>query len=236
MVAFRDFVTTSVAAGGPALSVLPGIAPMILVIGAILGFLVMYLYTRVELTRLFHQTEMDNAGLSPDAQRAVASAIKLVEAQTQQDGGAAFVPAAIKSASLIAPVSAASTTVGVEDALNVMFDLLYRPEGYRRVLALASSLAGTPAVTRPDYWFYLAAAAGQQHAATLARSGRDSVEAQDARSTALDAAGRAVRLDPGYRQRLWMISSPEGPDNDLATLRDDPEFLKLAAPSPQPAA
>lgn len=237
MVAFRDFVTTSVAAGGPVLSVLPGIAPMILVIGAILGFLVMYLYTRVELTRLFHQTEMDNAGLSPDAQRAVAGAIKVVEAQARHDAGDTFVPFdAGTSASLIPPVSAASTTVSVEDALNVMFDLLYRPEGYKRVLALASSLANTPAVSRPDYWFYLAAAAGQQHAAASAQSGSDSADAKEARNTALDAATRSIKLDPSYRQRLWMISSPDGPDNDLATLRNDEAFVKLAGASPSPVA
>lgn len=224
MVSFSRFIADSLPIDSGA-TLLPGIAPMILVIGTVLGFLCMYLYTRVELARLFLDTESEFHDLTPEAQRAVAGAIRVVEAQTLQAGGKAQDGGGSGARAMTQPASAASPTVSVDDALNVMFDLLYRPEGYHRVLTLAPSLASSPAAERPDFWFYIAAAAGQQHAAAMA-NGR-SEEASAARQTALDAARRAVQLDASYRERLRLLTTDEGQDNDLVSLREDADLATI---------
>jgi hypothetical protein len=104
-----------------------------------------------------------------------------------------------------------------------MFNLLYKPGGYRRVIQMSGELSRTPITKRPEYWFYLAAAFGQEMHHTEAGSS----ERQSARDNALDAAQRAIRIDKSFRARLREISNPNSTDNDLALLRDDPEFQKL---------
>jgi hypothetical protein len=103
-----------------------------------------------------------------------------------------------------------------------MFDLLYKSDP-DRIIQLGGQLSNTEAVKRPDYWFYLAAAFGQK----LFGVDPASNEWLSARDNALDAARRAVALDPSYRERLWHISDAESRDNDLAQLREDPEFRRI---------
>jgi hypothetical protein len=103
-----------------------------------------------------------------------------------------------------------------------MFDLLYKSDP-QKVVDLGGQLTGTDAIRRADYWFYLAAAFGQ----LLHRLQRDTAEWTSARDNALDCARRAVSIDDSYRNRLWNISDPDSSDNDLAPLRDDPEFRRI---------
>jgi hypothetical protein len=184
---------------------LPVLSPFLLLFGLIAGFLFMYLHTRVDLVRLFDQVE---GLLSGESQRDVASAVRAAE-----QAGASLPP----------DTDTARPTV--DDALNAMFDLLYKPDGYREVIRIGATLANTPATKKAQYWFYLAAAYGQQHLGAAAAN--NSAAAQTARANALDAGRRAVAIDPSYRARLWHISNPEGGDNDLSGLRSDPEFLSL---------
>lgn len=210
--AFGRFVARTAKGTGAAAAVLPVMAPMILLIGAALGFLAMYLYTRIEITRMLWLTERQLDPLDRGAQRAVAA-----------QGIAAA--GTVTIANIAPAVNITPGSIGVDDALDVMFKLLYQPDGYKRVLALAGTLSTTPATGRPDYWFYQAAALGQQHAALIAAN--DGEAASVAREQALKAAQRAVDLDPAYRDRLWTISTPGGPDDDLKTLRDDPAFKAI---------
>jgi hypothetical protein len=76
---------------------------------------------------------------------------------------------------------------------------------------------------RAEYWFYLAAAFGQQ----MQQTEPGSEDRQSARDNALDAGRRAVRLDRSYRGRLWEVSNPNGSDDDLSLMRDDGECLRL---------
>ena len=99
------------------------------------------------------------------------------------------------------------------------------PISYSRVIELADQLSNSSLSQKATYWFYLAAAFGQQ--LNAARENGDSELARSAENNALEAAQRAVRLDGSYRSRLWNISNPDGPDDDLAGLRNNPKFLKL---------
>jgi hypothetical protein len=210
---FRQFLATSAlvfptSAGGRTAGVLPAIGPVILIFGLACGFLFMYLNTRLVLVRMFQAVEILISGekLSSAAARTV------LAFERQTTPGFSFVAQQLES----------KRRPTVEDALNLMFDLLYKSEP-DRIIELGGQLSNTAAVKRPDYWFYLAAAFGQK----LHGADRTSDEWNSARDNALDCARRAVALDASYRERLWTISNPSGPDDDLAPLRDDPEFRRI---------
>ncbi|HEX4736804.1 MAG TPA: hypothetical protein VH331_04495 [Allosphingosinicella sp.] len=214
---FRDFLQSTATVfheGGKASAgVLPAVGPIVLVFGAVCGFLYMYLNTRLVLVKLFAAIEKflsTDTALPEPQQRAVA-------AFAHREDGESFVQKAMT----------AKKNVTVEDALNLMFDMLYKgnPEA---IIDLGTQLSTTDAVRRPDYWFYLAAAFGQR----LHRTDLSDSERLSARDNALDCARRAVAIDPSYRNRLWSISDPQSSDDDLAPLRNDPEFLRIVGRAP----
>jgi len=209
--AFRNYTATSAGAVNGSAGVLPAISPLLLITGAVAGFIAMYLQTRVNLALVFNETE---GFLRREDRRAVVSAARSIG-----DTNGTFV-AAIASGGSVTP----------NDALDLMFDLLYKPEGYRRVIELAAQLSHSSIAKSAAYWFYLAAAFGQQ--LMHAREADDSKAAASARDNALDAARRAVRIDRSYRGKLWLISDPSSVDNDLSGLRDNLEFLSLVGPKP----
>lgn len=187
--------------------VLPGVAPPILIFGAAAGFLLMYLYTRTSLVRLLDAVEMDL--LTGGARWGVRRAADQIAKETGDARASEL---------------STSRAVSIDDALELMFSALYRAGGYRQVIELGSQLMDTPAAERPEFWFYLAAAYGQQ---LHNRDSKEQKERSNDREQALEAAQRAVKLDSAYKQRLWDISNPAGYDNDLQDLRDDPEFRKI---------
>lgn len=218
LVLFRDFLAQNARVftvdGVPSAGSLPVVGPVILIFGAVCGFLYMYLSTRLVLIRLFYAIEKFIAGgdrLGEEAQRSVKSIIR-------GDGGLS---------SFLQDQFSAKSRLTVEDALSLMYNLLYKavPD---QVIQIGSSLANTDAVRRADYWFYLAAAFGQK----LHHADPTSEEWISARDNALDCAQRAVAISPAYRSRLWSISDPASNDNDLAPLRDDPTFRRIVG---QPA-
>jgi hypothetical protein len=206
LLSFRNYIAATAKVFHGSAGTLPAIAPLLLIIGAVSGFIAMYLYTRLNLAKLFNETE---GFLRGEERRAVVSAARSLGPE-----GAS-----------IATSVAATGNVTSEDVLDVMFDLLYKPEGYRRVIDLGAQLAHSPIAKTATYWFYLAAAFGQQMNDAL--EAKDSALAASARTKALDAARRAVRIDRSYASRLWSISDPAGPDKDLASLRKDPDFLAV---------
>jgi len=206
LLGFRNYIDATARVFDGSAGSLPAVAPLLLITGAVSGFIAMYLYTRLNLAKLFSETE---SFLHGEARRAIVAVARSLEPE---------------GASLAAMV-ATSDNVTSEDALDLMFDLLYKPNGYRRVIDLAAQLSHSLLTKSATYWFYVAAAFGQQ--LKDARANDDSALAESALENALDAAKRAVRLDGSYRARLWNISNPQGPDDDLAGLRDDPRFLAL---------
>lgn len=213
---FRDFIADYVKVfdHGRSAGILPAVEPLVAIFGALCGFLFMYLNTRLILIRLFYGIERLLSGMDQKLAPAASSAVRI--ATEQRDGGG-----------FVGQLLARKRALSVDDALQTMFDALYREGGYRQVIDVAAALANTPAVGRPDYWFYLAAAFGQQLHHAIEEG--DSAGVAAATDNALDAAARAVRLDPSYRARLWAISDPKGLDNDLQDLRKHPTFLRIVA-------
>ncbi|MEA3054499.1 MAG: hypothetical protein QOG72_3402 [Sphingomonadales bacterium] len=214
LLAFRLFLETTatvfpVEGGAPTAGAIPTAGTIILIFGAICGFLYMYLNTRLVLVRLFAAIERFLAGdtaLPASQQRIIA------EIADRQEG----------LGSTLKQQASSSKGWTVDDALGLMFDLLYK-DNPDRVIHLGAELSNTVARERAEYWFYLAAAFGQK----LHGLPNKDPEWMSARDNALDAARRAIAIAPSYRERLWAISNPESTDDDLVPLRRDPEFLKL---------
>ncbi|NBW11457.1 MAG: hypothetical protein EBR82_25845 [Caulobacteraceae bacterium] len=202
---FEKFVPISAQAAG----LFAIIGSVLLVFGLCTGFLFMYLSTRLVLIKVFQLIELIIAGERTSLPEEVRSAI---ERSANKTGLGDFVS------------GNRSEGPTVSQGINLMFDLLYK-ENPKQVIDLGASLLYTSAKDIPEYWFYLAAAFGQQE--TKAKAEGDIFGQQSARDNALDCARRAVSLDSTFRSRLWSISNPEGPDDDLAGLRDDPEFQRL---------
>ena len=200
------------AQGGNA-GVLPSVGPMILLFGLILGFLFLYLYTRIIISALLNKVEheLQSETLSGEAADAVR-------------GFATTVPGISESPSLMS--LSRSEEPSVYEGIELMGSLLYQPGRYQDVIKLSGKLSNTPAAQRAEYWLYSAAAFGQKYH-DLKTSGASETDLVSARDNALDCARRAVRIDPSMKTRLWFISDPNGDDDDLADFRDDQEFLKI---------
>lgn len=222
LLGFREFLGEEarvfVVNGVPSAGVIPAVGPILLIIGAVCGFLFMYLNTRLILIKLFYQIERVLYGFSDEALDA--SEVKAVQATA-----AAAATARGGVSNFLSQIVASQKKMSVADALGVMLDALYQPDGHRTVIKLAGDLANSAAVRRADYWYYLAAAFGQQHQEAAARGDREAM--QSARDNALDAARRAVAIDPAYRARLRELTNEGSIDNDLSSLSDDPELARL---------
>jgi hypothetical protein len=226
LVSFRTFLASEAlvfpppTGSGPATAgILPAIGPMLLIFGLVMGFLFLYLYTRLVLTALFHQVERSlDAGRDPERQAVGGTAGEAVASAAENLRQTSKIPTS--------NFLSVGNEPSVADSLRVMFGLLYRPGGYEEVIDLAAKLSNSPAREQAEYWFYLAAAFGQKYYALLAKDASQE-ELVSARDNALDAARRAVDIDPSYRARLWSISNPDNLDNDLAPFRDDPTFRAI---------
>lgn len=211
---FRMYIQETATVFNGSAGALPAIAPLLLITGVITGFITMYLHTRLVLASGFAKIEEElNRPLEGGLKRTV-----LREARAADDGSSAL------SRSI-----AESPEPTLNDALDLMFDLLYKPDGYERVLTIGDELKNTVATRNPSYWFYLAAANGQRLTARRER-GASKADIEAATKDALEAARRAVQLDSDYARRLWFISNPESSDNDLQELRKNATFLKLVKP------
>lgn len=221
LLAFRNFLDETArvfprSGAAPTAGVVPLVGTVVLVLGATCGFLFMYLQTRLVLVLLFDAIERRISGdtkLSLTTQRAVQ----------------AFVRSGTQLGSFVGNVIDTTRRVTVQDALGLMFNLLYK-DAPDEVVELGRQLRGTDAEKRADYWFYLAAAFGQK---LLKIDDRNSDEWKEFRLDALDCATRAIAVDPGYRNRLWEISDPGSSDNDLSALRPDPDFRHLVGRRPK---
>ena len=222
LLAFRTLLEEHAAVFGPETARTAGVVPVVgcvmVIFGAVCGFLYMYLNTRLVLTKMFDRAE-DELLRSP----VLSSAARIAVTQISQSASGGGVQSFVQSVGL------AKRDLTVKDALDRMLDLLYKPDP-KAVIDIGATLANTPARDDGRYWFYLAAAFGQQEKAA---SETDDSEARiSARDNLLDCARRAVIIDPAFKDRLWAISTPGGVDDDLSGLRDDPQFLRIVGRSP----
>jgi hypothetical protein len=227
LVGFRQFIadyakvfvdSQGVASAGN----LPAVGPMILIFGLVVGFLVLYLYTRVILSGSFNRVEKDLNNLSIEKTSVSGAVGEAVVDQAKKLTSVSFDPQTSRIISRIAEANVPS----VADVLDVMLTLLYQAEGYKKVIELGGQLSKSPAAKTAEYWFYLAAAFGQQYRALRIR-GATEKDLLSARDNALDSARRAVQLERSFAGRLWAISDPDSADNDLSDFREDPEFRSI---------
>lgn len=206
---FSAFLLRNAPAGGFANATALTVAgPLLLVFSVAIGFVLMYLNTRVNLVRLLDAAERVIGGLDEDVTRLVKEAAGGLEGLAAE--------AAVKSPNL-----------SVQESLGVMFALLYHPKGYEKVISIGRSLLATPdAIREPSFWLYLAAAYGQQYS-SYALEGEQGQNRATSRHNMLDAARRATQLDSGYKYRLWRLTDENSTDNDLAPFRNDQEFLEI---------
>lgn len=210
LIGFRDFLQTHAhlygPPGSPSAGSLPVMGPLLLILGAVVGFLYLYLHTRIELVAGFREAEEVLGGLD----------MALVKQAA----------AAAPGSGVLATEIANKASVTVPDAIAVMQKSLYDPDnaGFERTIEIGKALATTSATGRADYWFYLAAAYGQMHAQIPA----DDTRARGfVESEALHAAERAVAIDPRYAAQLAGLTDAKAFDNDLSTLADHPRLKAL---------
>lgn len=208
-------------AGGDA-GALPSVGPMLLILGLVLGFLFLYLYTRINLAVLLSQVErdLDEGIVTGDEAKAVRDAASKLS-------GIAESPRFMALARTEEP--------SVDDSIDLMGSMLYQPGRYQDVIELGGKLSATPATRKAEYWLYLAAAFGQKHHVLLQNKGSPE-DLASARDNALDCARRAVAINPSIRSTLRFISDPEGQDDDLADFRDDADFQAIVGKRGHPTA
>jgi hypothetical protein len=198
--------------GGNA-GVLPAVGPMVLVFGLVLGFLFVYLYTRIIISTLLNKVEEELQSETLTGKAAVA--VKIL---------ANTVPGIAENPSLMS--LSQDDEPSVYETIELMGSLLYQPGRCQDVIELSGKLSHTRATRSPEYWMYTAAAFGQKYHA-LKGSGATNTELISVRDNALDCARRAVKIDPSMKTRIWFISDPNGDDDDLADFRNDEDFLRI---------
>jgi hypothetical protein len=213
---------------------LPMVGCVLLILSALAGFMAMYLYMRLELVRLFLQTERE---LQPERQlqeqaRAEVRSESLSVATERRLRDAVSDPTAADVARH-SPILARDI-LSVGDGLDLMHEELYE-ENFDRAIEIAEGLARTSAVKDPDYWLYRAAAYGQKHhsllgSTAIAANPNADTDREAAREEVLRAAQEAIRLDRDYRPMLWALTNKRAIDNDLQDFSDDAEFIQLARP------
>jgi tetratricopeptide (TPR) repeat protein len=137
--------------------------------------------------------------------------------------------------SLVTPSTDPQTRVAIYENLAAAYLYTEAPGGYQNTLEyLRKALELNPAAPAALY-FYLAAAYGQQYTWRKERGDPDS-DLEESRRGALDAARKAVDIEPSMKARLWEIASdPTDIDNDLAPFANDPEFLNVVGRTSQEA-
>jgi len=204
--------------GERCLSTLPMVGPMILIFGLVLGFLFLYLFTRLVIVTLLNDVERVIDGSTDLGQ------VKIEDSDARQAtvDAARSLDGANENPTLRAVTESGAPSVG--ESLAVMNTLLYHDNGYQQVIDLGNALAKSAAVRSARYWVYLAAAFGQKFH-YLKNNGGSETDVRSARDSALDCVRRALAIRPDYKAWIWRISNPNGPDNDLQEFRKDPEFL-----------
>jgi hypothetical protein len=219
---FSNFIGTHAAIftgidGKPTAGVLPIVAPILLVFGLVVGFLSLYLYTRLALSPLFLMVE-DTLTRDP-GKEVIQGADHSIREEAATIADATQDPVMRQVAD--------GRAISVEESLYVIQNLLYEDEAFDRAIQLGNQLAGTSAPQIAHYWLLMAAAFGQRHHFLLQSSGPAAKDTLAARRSALDSVKEAVKRDPRLKAQLRAMMNADAVDNDLQDFKDDPEFLAV---------
>ncbi|HEY3797337.1 MAG TPA: hypothetical protein VGL58_03215 [Caulobacteraceae bacterium] len=246
LTAFSATIAAADKGGNP---LAPFCASLTLCAGVILGFLGMYLESRIVLSRILNDvqvsllqnlagrltsaiTSIASSGAVTDAALAPA-ADDLNKAVALNPGNADLRAATVKALTLsgrggdAATLLQTVTTKTVDDRMSEMFLDLYKPPlGYEDALKVAQSLEADPEVAaRADFWFYRAAALGERLKAQLAQTPPDTAVA-DTRAQIIADTQRCVTIDASFKPRLRALAhpAPGALDDDLTAMAGDPAF------------
>lgn len=216
---FRQFVAEYVP---PADVITPLAAAMLLVFGGIIGFVWMYLETRLVLSRALANVETYLAHLLSawrTSQEKVSQAAEELARTGNTDA----------AKRLLQPEGS-----DPDNDISRMRFTLYEdpPQGFEEVIRLSASLsANLAARARADYWLFLGCAFGQKYQ-WQQRTGASQEALESTRDNALDALRRCVEISPAYKAQIgWFLHperSPMSQDDDLAGFAGDPRFEALA--------
>jgi hypothetical protein len=189
---------------------------------SVAGFLTGYLLTRLFLTGAFLAVERSLRELTKKAE------------QLQEAGkfGAAlnrYETALEKLTSDTPPEERQNVFEGL------IFNSLYEsePRGFERAIAYGDQyLRGEKGTPKPQILAFLAGAYGQQYKYERDQKKALPVRLDELKAKALEAARRAIDIDPAVINLLRMMWDPKYPgkspgDDDLEVFVDDPEFKKL---------
>ncbi len=156
LVMFRDFLRENArifpdGVHGFNAGVLPVVGPILLIFGMVCGFIYMYLNTRLVLIRLFYSTEIIVRGIAEQLPASDQAAVRSIVNSRATSNPASFVTQQIFD----------KRNLTIQDALNLMFDGLYK-EMPDDVIKIGASISNSDAIKRAEYWFYLTAAFGQK--------------------------------------------------------------------------
>ncbi|CAN7378918.1 hypothetical protein [Rhizobium sp. LjRoot254] len=190
--------------------------PVVLVAGLTIGFLGVYLYTRLRISYLFHHVEREF-----NSDNGANATLTVEESKT-------LTSIAEKSALKESPglkVMASTNRTSVRDALSVMTQLLYdvKGKGFLQAIEMGNELISTPAVSVPRFWFLMAAAHGQNYTNQKAAGAPDDV-LKKIREDVLYSIDKTLELNPKYKPTFLNMLNKKSVDNDLKSFADDPDF------------
>lgn len=219
LLAFRQSVAEYVP---PTDVITPLAAAMLLVFSCIIGFIWMYLETRLILSRAFANVETYLAH--------VLSAWRTSRENLNQ---------AAEELARAGNTNAAKRLLQPEgsdldnDISRMRFSLYEEPpQGFEEAIRLSASLSINPAArARADYWLFLGCALGQQYQ-WQRRVGASEDSLESTRDNALDALRRCIEINPACKAQIgWFLHperSPMPQDDDLAGFAGDLSFEALA--------
>ncbi|CAD7045654.1 hypothetical protein REJC140_03990 [Pseudorhizobium endolithicum] len=189
--------------------------PFILIVGLVSGFVFLYLYTRLYLSPLFLHVEKLMSRVGDEELPVDTAEIRSIAKELAGKNGGSVM-------SYIANVD----RISLDQTMHVLNALLYEEDGYRRVLEIGENLEDTVASQMARYWYLMAAANGQRHHQLLLNEA-PKAQLAEVRRAVLNAARRAVDLDPGYRRHLAALTRENERDDDLQDFAQDRDFLRI---------
>jgi tetratricopeptide (TPR) repeat protein len=200
--------------------------PLVIVIGSLVfGFFAGYLMTQLFLVKALIDAERAQTPLD-----VALTAAKNFEQTGQFSAATATLEAGLKS---IRPDTPKEVKRDLYEKLT--YNLLYEPppDGFQKAIRYADEYASSePNAQSARIWSNLAAALGQKY-----KWDRDHGAAQSAldetRQQALDAARKAIAIEPGMKNVLRTLWNPNDPtkvqseEDDWEVFFQDPDFKKL---------
>jgi hypothetical protein len=206
------------------LGVNPAFPVVLIFTFATCGFFAGYLLTRLFLAGALVGADKEARRLSLEERQA-----KSLEAAGKHAKASASLELLLQQTSTVMPKEVKRRLYG-----SLMYNDLYLdpPLSFQRALEHGQAYLQQDSEGSPQIWTYLAAAYGQQHQWEAIHEKRQSV-LDSSRREALEAAKKAIALDPNQRRLLKMLWDPDDPskfnseENDLEPFFNDPDFKQL---------